>query len=169
MYPQPPRKDCYGPNTIICTFKVFSNHLLCDADSKQSAVFLTFVSTWSWPPSVSSLTHIQLKLDHSPVWMPSIHCVCVCVCVCVCHCCHWGLIKVQSESTEKLEHANTYRASTGDERCQARSASLPLFHSQWREKGSSVTVTCSFCSGAVSGQSLGVAWWKYSAITSLVW
>ncbi len=50
-------------------------------------------------------------------------CVCVCVCVLPTLCCQHGLIKVQSESTEKLEHANTGRASTGHERCLRFTAS----------------------------------------------
>ena len=70
------------------------------------------------------------------------------MCVLPTLCCHHGLIKVQSESTEKLEHPNTYRASTGHERCLRFTAN--------GERGSSVTLAERTCrqssSGSVSGQ-----------------
>lgn len=49
------------------------------------------------------------------------------MCLCVANTLyHYGLIKVQSESSEKLEHANTYRASTGCETQASRVLSVTL-------------------------------------------
>lgn len=75
------------------------------------------------------LTPFGFQLDPPSVraWpqpcLDSHHTVCLCVANTLCH---YGLIKVQSESSEKLEHANTYRASTGCETQASRVLSVTL-------------------------------------------
>lgn len=124
---------------------------------------MTSVFTWSWPPLVSNMTHSQIKLDHS-MYMCARVCLCV-LCVLPTLCCHRGLIKVQSESTEKPEHAITYRASTGHERCLRFTAN--------GERGSSVTLAertwPPSTSGPVSVVSVRSVWWKSLALTSPWW